>query len=74
MVPRNPDLSALINLPDFTKEPIRVQQFAIWTITDNPARDAYMPVSDAQTSGGPMTAEFTRIRELFLLAKIQLAK
>jgi len=39
------DLNKLLYLSDFRSETYRVQQFAIWTITDNPERDGYVGIA-----------------------------
>jgi hypothetical protein len=69
-----PDLIALMDLPDFAFESMRIQQFSIWTITDNPGRDGYMDItgSFSPEGSGPTDDEVARIRELFLLAGLDL--
>lgn len=67
-----PDLVKLLNLPDFSKEPFRVQQFAIWTLTDNPARKDYAKVGSTSTASGPDSSEIQRIRMLFGKATISI--
>jgi hypothetical protein len=59
------DLLKLLRLPAFADEAFRVQQFAIWTITDNPSRSGYVGLSSIVDSGGPTRAEFARIEALF---------
>jgi hypothetical protein len=65
------DLIKLLNLPDFQKETYRVQQFAIWTITDNPERDDYIGIGYFGSGSGPSDAEIENIRVLFVKAGIQ---
>ena len=65
------DVQKLLALPDFAFAARRVQQFAVWTITDNPARDAYVGISSAGGSGtGPGAAEMDAIKALFVQAGI----
>ncbi len=67
-----PDLIKLLDLPDFQQETYRVQQFAIWTITDNPERDGYIGiVTDFGIFGtGPNDEEVQKITLLFEKAGI----
>lgn len=39
--PTPEEIMKLLNLSDFVNETFRIQQFAIWTLTNNPRRDAY---------------------------------
>jgi hypothetical protein len=65
------DLVKLTRLPEFADEPFRVQQFGVWTITDNPTRTGYVGLGTADgASSGPSKAELTRIAELFRAAEI----
>ena len=65
------DLVKLTRLPEFAYEPFRVQQFGVWTITDNPTRTGYVGLGTADgASSGPSKAELTRIAELFRAAEI----
>ena len=68
------DLVALLELAEFAFEPVRVQQFSVWTITDNPARDGYVGITAAFSAegSGPTGDELARIRELFRLAGLDL--
>jgi hypothetical protein len=66
------DLVNLLNAAGFLEESFRVQQFAIWTITDDPAPGAFMGLSSPSASGGPSTGEITRIKALFDAAGIPL--
>ena len=68
------DLLALVNLADFQQADPRVQQFAIWTITDNPARDAFVGLETTSgngPSGPPTDDEINQIRQLFEKAGIR---
>jgi hypothetical protein len=65
------DLIKLLNLPAFLEEPFRVQQFAIWTITDNPPRGGYVGLGYFAGAGsGPSDEEMQAIRALFQQAGI----
>jgi hypothetical protein len=68
------DLASLLALPDFGRQTFRVKQFAIWTITDNPARTEFVGLQSATTSGGPSSTEIARIKELFTAAGIPLSR
>ncbi len=53
------DLLKLLALPEFQFLPVRLRQFAVWTVTDNPPRDFYVGVSTSRgISEGPSAAEF----------------
>jgi len=65
------DLLKLLALPEFQFVPIRLRQFAVWTITDNPARDYYVGVSTTRgISEGPSAEEFAQMKDLFARAGI----
>ena len=69
------DLVKLLELPELRFESIRIQQFAIWTITDNPSRADYTGITDQEGVGsGPTDAEFLRIQDLFERAGIDPAQ
>ena len=63
--PAPEDLIKLLNLSGFLDETFRVQQFAIWTITDNPARGEYVGLGYFGVGSGPSDEEMQRIRALF---------
>jgi hypothetical protein len=65
MVSASEDLIKLLNLPDFHNETFRVQQFAIWTITDNPPRDGYVGIGSFGFGSGPDDEEMQKIQVLF---------
>jgi len=69
-VPATEDLAKLLNLPDFADETFRVQQFAVWTITDNPTRDGYIGIGYFGFGTGPDDEEILRIQALFANAGI----
>lgn len=70
------DLVRLLQIPEFRTESGRVQQFAVWTITNNPRRNGYVGL----TSGfdifgtGPDDEEIAAIRDLFETAGIDTSK
>jgi hypothetical protein len=65
------DLRKLVNLADFQQADPRVQQFAIWTITDNPARYDFVQLcTGSSTCSGPTDDEINQIRQLFKKAGI----
>lgn len=67
------DLIKLLAEPSFVGQDFRVQQFAIWTITDNPWRSGYVGLSRFGISGtGPSDEEMELIRQLFTAAGIPL--
>ncbi len=68
------DLIKLVRLPDFQSQSFRVQQFAIWTITDNPARTEYVGISSFDVGSGPNDQEIQSIRRLFNQAGIESSK
>ncbi len=72
--PTSEDLIKLLNLPDFHKEIFRVQQFAIWTITDNPSRNTYVGIGAFGVGSGPNEEEIGRMRSLFEKAGIPIDK
>jgi hypothetical protein len=68
--PAPEDLIKLLNLPTLLEEPFRVQQFAIWTITDNPPRGGYVGLGYFGVGSGPSDEEMQTIRALFQQAGI----
>ena len=68
------DLVKLLDLPDFHNEAFRVQQFAIWTITDNPTRGGYVGLGYFGFGSGPDDEEMGKIRVLFEKAGIETDK
>lgn len=60
------DLMTLLDLPEFRFESLRVQQYGVWTITENPARCGYYELEDLfDVFGGPTNDEVERILGLF---------
>lgn len=66
------DLIQLLNLPELHEEPFRTQQFAIWTITDNPPPGGYVGIVYGYygVALGPSDEDIERIRTLFEKAEI----
>jgi len=58
-------LLRLLAVPDFADASFRVQQFAIWTITDNPARTGYVGLGSFGVGSGPSNDEMAEIKALF---------
>ena len=73
-IPAQGDLVALLGLSRFGDETFRVQQFAIWTITDNPSRDGYVGLGSFGFGSGPSDEEILTIRVLFEAAGISTEK
>ena len=73
-IPAQGDLAALLGLSSFGDETFRVQQFAIWTITDNPSRDGYVGLGYFGLGSGPSDEEILTIRVLFEAAGISTEK
>jgi hypothetical protein len=65
------DLQKLLALPNLAFASQRVQQFAVWTLTDNPGRDAFVGISATGGFGtGPTDEELSAIKDLFSQAGI----
>jgi hypothetical protein len=72
--PAEADLRRLVGVEAFHDADFRVQQFAVWTITDNPTRDGYVGLGSGGGGSGPTKAELRDIRTLFESAGIQTTK
>jgi hypothetical protein len=72
--PAQGDLARLVALPAFRERPFRVQQFAIWTITDNPAPGEYVGIGSFGVGSGPSKEEMQLVRALFAEAGISTKK
>jgi hypothetical protein len=72
--PQSSDLVKLVELPAYLKESFRVQQFAVWTITDNPAAKSFVGLGSFGTGSGPSAEELAKIKTLFVAAGINPAK
>jgi hypothetical protein len=65
------ELRLLVSLADFQQASSRVQQFAVWTITDNPGRYDFTELcTDSANCSGPTDDEINQIRQLFQEAGI----
>lgn len=69
------DLERLLNSPGFADEGIRITQFAIWTITDNPDENGYAAIILERngvviSDSGPSDSELNQIKRLFIEAGI----
>ncbi len=69
----NPDLVKLLNLSGFERMNFRIQQFAIWTITDNSPGNGYVRLGTIGVGTGPTAEEFDQIRFMFESAGIATA-
>jgi hypothetical protein len=67
------DLARLLNEPEFGDHQFRVQQFAVWTITNDPLRRNYTPLGSTLSvfGTGPTDDEFNAIRDLLEAADIE---
>lgn len=75
MAPASEDISKLLNLVDFKDATFRIQQFAVWTITDNPAKDGYTGIGSGYGGySGPSDAEIESVHALFVAAGIETQK
>ncbi len=66
------DLVHLLGVPEFTAETFRVQQFAVWTITNDPKRNGYVGLTSGFEiyGSGPSDEELASIKALFESAGI----
>jgi hypothetical protein len=58
-------LRALVTSADFAAADFRIQQFAIWTITDNPTQSGFVGIGSYGLGSGPDDDEIAEIRALF---------
>jgi hypothetical protein len=67
------DLVKLVSLPTLLSQTWRVQNFAVWTITNNPNKWGYRQIGYQYTNDftGPSDSELQTIRSLFQAAGIQ---
>lgn len=70
--PTTGDLTLLLKAPEFNDASDRVQQFAVWTITNNPRRNDYVGLKSGFDifGSGPDDEEIGAIRDLFDAAGI----
>ena len=66
----NADLNSLLALSALSRESFRVQQFAIWTLTDNPTRAGFVGLGTGGAGSGPSDDEINSIRSLFQRAGV----
>lgn len=74
LTPAAEELVKLLSLPEFHEAGSFVQQFAVWTITDNPARDEYRGLGYFGVGYGPDDEDMETIRTLFGKAGIPAAR
>jgi hypothetical protein len=67
-------LRALVGAPSFSDAAFRIQQFAIWTLTDNPTRTGYVELGSFGVGSGPDAAEIAVIKTIFTEAGLDPAK
>ncbi|MEM5775998.1 MAG: hypothetical protein AAGU05_13435, partial [Anaerolineaceae bacterium] len=72
--PPNPDLAKLFALDKFQFEETALQQFAVWTITDNPPEGGYVGIDSDGVTRLPWEDDIARMRTLFEAAGIDPAK
>jgi hypothetical protein len=72
--PPEGDLSKLLGVSEFRSASFRIQQFAIWTITDNPSRGGYVGLGMFGFGTGPSEEEMEEIRSFFRKAGISLGR
>ena len=70
------DLVRLLATTEFADADGRVQQFAVWTITNNPKRNGYVGLTSGFSvfGSGPDDEEIDAIRHLFDMADIDMGK
>ncbi len=67
------ELRKLLGLPEFQDSSFRLQQFAIWTITDNPSSGRYIGLGVGDQGSPPSRDELAQIRQWFEQAGIEVA-
>ncbi len=72
--PESEDLLTILQNPNIRRYTFRVQQFAIWTISDNPTRGGYVGLGTGFTGSGPSDDEIQQIRDIFTAAGVSPAK
>lgn len=68
------DLMKLLRLADFQNQSFETQQFAIWTITNNPGPYEYVGIGTFGAGSGPGDEDLRHIRSLFKQAGIDPGK
>ena len=66
------ELRKLMGLPEFQDASFRLQQFAIWTITDNPAKSQYVGLGTGGEGSLPSNIELQTIASWFEAAGLAL--
>jgi hypothetical protein len=74
IAPASGDLGLLLIAQDWDNKKFRVQQFAIWAITDNSTKDKYSYIGLSGTYSVPSYAEMSEIRTLFKATGISTGK
>jgi hypothetical protein len=64
------ELSKLLGLPEFKDSSFRLQQFAIWVITNNPSRGGFVGLGSGGQGSPPSADELSQIRDWFESAGI----
>lgn len=59
------DLTTLVTSAQFAEVDFVLQQFAIWTITDNPGRNGYVGIGTGGDGSPPTADDLRAIRDLF---------
>lgn len=70
------DLARLVATPSFANAAFRVQQFAVWTVTDNPGPGQFVGIGSSLSpfGSGPTDSEIAILRRLFYEAGIETTK
>jgi hypothetical protein len=63
--PARGDLARLVASEMFRVADFRVQQFAVWTITNDPTRSGYVRLATFGIGSGPSAAELREIKSMF---------
>lgn len=63
--PAGGDLARLVASEVFRVADFRVQQFAVWTITNDPTRSGYVRLATFGVGTGPSNAELREIKAMF---------
>jgi len=71
----SPDLKRLLDSPAFAAEDFAIQQFAVWTVTDNPETFSdFTGISSAGFNGQPGSEELARVAGLLTAAGVDPGK
>lgn len=69
-----PELLQLLALPEFRFAPLRVQQYAVWVITDNPTVNGFVETGMFGRETAPTSDELAEVRRLLEAAGLDPAK